>query len=126
MQNSNQLRRQVLQSYKTMLFTIRSVFRGDKEAIYQASQQARIAYLKNQHEANVENVQNLLLEASDAMEFLRTNIVQAKLNEQGNYEMKLHSISNDPAEQISISAPQSLSSSNNKSEGGCCGGNCHS
>lgn len=83
------MRSNVLRGYRAFLLTIRTVFGADKHAVATCRRMAREAFEKNKAERSPERVQQMLLEAEDAMDFLRTNIAQAQLNGAGRYEMKV-------------------------------------
>ena len=63
----------------------RSLFRGDDFAQTQAVTVLRSEFEKNRHVTDENEVERLLSEGHDAAEFLKLNVVQAKLNDRGNY-----------------------------------------
>lgn len=61
-----------------------AAFKGDAVMLQAASQTIREQFNRHVH-APAESVPALLEEVENAVVFLRTNIVQAPLNERGNY-----------------------------------------
>lgn len=64
----------------------RIAFKGDDEMLRIAQTAIRQQFQTNRGAAQ-EQVPLMIKEAEDAIEFLRNNVVQAPLNERGNYQV---------------------------------------
>eukprot|EP00897_Mesotaenium_endlicherianum_P010439 jgi/Mesen1/9423/ME000618S08812 len=76
-------------AFRRLLRAQRVIFKGDDFARSEAMKAIRSGFDENRHVSDPQEIQRLAGEAHEAAEFLRLNVVQAKLNSQGNYEMKL-------------------------------------
>lgn len=79
----------VLHSYRTVIRTINRVFRGDTLALTEGKNLARAQYLENSHVTDPEELKRLVAMAQEACDFLRNNVLQAALNDAGNYEVTM-------------------------------------
>ena len=71
-----------------------SAFRGDTVTLNASRKELRARFDENRASLSSggqqqEQIDQALADAAEAADFLRTFVVQAKLNERGNYEMKL-------------------------------------
>uniref|UniRef100_A0A061RCN5 Complex 1 LYR protein domain-containing protein n=1 Tax=Tetraselmis sp. GSL018 TaxID=582737 RepID=A0A061RCN5_9CHLO len=94
---------QVFGCYRRLWRVVNSTFRDDIIALNSAREEMRQHFEKNRDETDPSKISKLLAEGEDAREFLKTSIVQARLNEQGNYTIKVDSpredvVVQDPAE----------------------------
>lgn len=64
----------------------RLAFKGDEELLRTAQTAIREQFRTNR-DAPSEKLPEMLKEAEDAIEFLRNNVVQAPLNDRGNYQV---------------------------------------
>ena len=81
--------RPVVASFRALLRVVRETFRGDAQALRTCRAEARKQYLAHAGERDGARVARLVADAHDAAQFLRDSVVQAQLNDQGNYAMKL-------------------------------------
>lgn len=86
-------------AYRAVLRAQRIAFHGDKEMIRASQTAARTEFDKGvaSFASGDENydMEKSLEMAHDAAQFIRTNIVQAPLNERGNYEVSAERIRTD-------------------------------
>lgn len=118
------LRREVLGSYRYVLRAISDTFRGDARAVKTSLTAARAEFRKHGAVTDAAVVKKMVHDARDAADFLRHSIVQAQLNSEGRYEMKLHSPDNKSASHIDLE-PASAGAPP-PGTGECCGGGPHS
>lgn len=78
-----------LQSYRAVIRTINRTFKGDIQALTEGKNMARAQFLENSHVTDPEELKRLVAMAQEACDFLRTSVVQAVLNDAGNYEVTL-------------------------------------
>lgn len=64
----------------------RFAFKGDEELL-RTAQAAIRGHFQTNRDASPEKLPKMLKEAEDAIEFLRNNVVQAPLNDRGNYQV---------------------------------------
>ncbi|CAI5483605.1 unnamed protein product [Closterium sp. Yama58-4] len=74
-----------LSAYRTLLRAIRKSFPGDQHAQSAGRAEVRGHFEGNRGEADERRLAELERDARDAAEMLRTMVVQARLNERGNY-----------------------------------------
>jgi len=86
---TNNLRKEVLNCYKSLLKTRNFVFNGDPNALSITLNKIREEFKKNRMETNEEKIRELLTIGTEAEVLLRKTIIQAKLNSRGNYELKI-------------------------------------
>ncbi|KAI1280870.1 Complex III assembly factor LYRM7 [Halotydeus destructor] len=79
-------KRQVLACYKALMKTRQNTFKGDEEALQTLKDKIRVEF-ENNKDVKSGEVEQLLKSGWEAENFLRTSVVQAKLNERGNYEV---------------------------------------
>lgn len=75
--------------FRALLRTRRQCFAGDPDMLHASAKQIRNEFDSNRTVGAGEELQSLLKKGQEAIEFMKVNIVQAKLNERGNYEVKL-------------------------------------
>lgn len=112
--------RSAVGSYRTLLRTISHVFTGDAKALQTGRLSARQGFRANAAVHDPDAIAKLVDEARDATEFLREHIVQAKINNEGNYALKVHGDFREEAK-MTLQTPAEASS---KTKEGCCGGGC--
>ena len=64
-------------------------FKGDQQALQRCRAEARKQFRANAGERDSARIARMVEDALDAANFLRESVVQAQLNAQGNYAMKL-------------------------------------
>ena len=74
-----------LSGYRKLLKSATVLFRQDQFALINAKSELRSEFLKNKSITNSEELDILLRGIAEVDEMLRFNIVQGKLNENGNY-----------------------------------------
>lgn len=79
------LRSETLRCYKQILKTINQVFRNDNDAIRLTYQKAREEFRKRSHLQNPDEIRESIQVGYDSAEILRRTVIQARLNERGNY-----------------------------------------
>mmetsp|Transcript_22647 Transcript_22647/g.57975 ORF Transcript_22647/g.57975 Transcript_22647/m.57975 type:complete len:103 (-) Transcript_22647:120-428(-) len=85
------LRQQALSSYRQLLRTALTAFKGDAVMTQAATQEIRTKFEQSRHETDEGAVRKLLDDGREASEFIQSFVVQGKLNERGNYEIKVES-----------------------------------
>ncbi|KAH9415878.1 complex III assembly factor LYRM7 [Dermatophagoides pteronyssinus] len=80
------LRSESLRCYKLILKTINQIFRNDYDAIRLAQQKAREEFEKKSHLQNPDEIRESIQIGYDSAEILKRTVIQARLNERGNYE----------------------------------------
>ncbi|GAQ77757.1 hypothetical protein KFL_000030350 [Klebsormidium nitens] len=78
-----------LAGFRHLLRAQRKSFAGDSVMQAGAVKEIRSHFEKNRDASDPEEVQKLVAGCYDAADFLSTFVVQAELNDRGNYEMKL-------------------------------------
>jgi complex III assembly factor LYRM7 len=81
--------RPVSASFRALLRAVKDTFKGDLQALRTCRAEARKQYRAHASERDGARIERLVADAQDAAQFLRESVVQAQLNEQGNYAMKL-------------------------------------
>jgi len=76
-------------AFRTLLRAAKETFQSDEIAVKRCRDEARRLFILNAQESDGEKIKALVAEAFDAAVFLRESIVQAKLNQNGVYEMKV-------------------------------------
>jgi len=91
-------------AYRVLLRAQQKLFRGDIVALTSAREQTRAEFQKQAGETDPDRVAMLVADAVDTAQFMRSNVVQAQLNERGNYEMsvdpELHTTTGDKPEYV--------------------------
>eukprot|EP01025_Chloroclados_australasicus_P034899 TRINITY_DN35627_c0_g2_i1.p4 TRINITY_DN35627_c0_g2~~TRINITY_DN35627_c0_g2_i1.p4 ORF type:complete len:126 (-),score=9.30 TRINITY_DN35627_c0_g2_i1:115-459(-) len=80
---------QILGAYRLLRRTSNKTFQGDIPMILESRKRIREAFDTYSTETDSAKIQQLLQDARDAADFLRTSIVQAPLNERGSYELNI-------------------------------------
>ncbi|KAG0610031.1 hypothetical protein M758_7G033300 [Ceratodon purpureus] len=75
--------------FRTLMRTRRQCFAGDPDLLAASAKEIRKEFEANRNVGPGEELESLISKAREGVEFMRVNIVQAKLNERGNYEMKV-------------------------------------
>ncbi|KAL3699927.1 hypothetical protein R1sor_017949 [Riccia sorocarpa] len=75
--------------FRALLRVRRQAFAGDEHALAASAVQIRQEFEANRHVNDEKTVSELIAQAREAVDFIGLNVVQAKLNDRGNYEMKL-------------------------------------
>ncbi|KAG6547022.1 hypothetical protein Mapa_011639 [Marchantia paleacea] len=75
--------------FRALLRVRREAFAGDKQALKLSAAQIRQEFEANRHVTDEAMLSELLAQGREAVDFIALNVVQAKLNDRGNYEMKL-------------------------------------
>eukprot|EP01138_Halocafeteria_seosinensis_P012070 gb/GECG01012336.1/.p1 GENE.gb/GECG01012336.1/~~gb/GECG01012336.1/.p1 ORF type:complete len:148 (+),score=23.00 gb/GECG01012336.1/:1-444(+) len=81
---------QVRAGYRRLLRVCHRKFQGDEYAFRIARQEARNQIDQNKHVNDPEMIWQLVQGFDEAAEFLAANVAQGRLNERGNYEMKVN------------------------------------
>ena len=76
-------------AYRSLLRVVRETFQGDALALRKCYAEAAKQFRANAGERDSARIARMVADAVDAADFLRESVVQASLNEQGNYAMKL-------------------------------------
>eukprot|EP00750_Incisomonas_marina_P025926 INCI5782.1.p1 GENE.INCI5782.1~~INCI5782.1.p1 ORF type:complete len:118 (-),score=25.10 INCI5782.1:444-797(-) len=80
---------QSLRGFRKLLRASRTVFGKDRDGLLTARAFIRQQFEENRNETDPEVLDELLFSIDDAISFAQTNIVQAELNEKGNYEANI-------------------------------------
>ncbi|KAL2651895.1 hypothetical protein R1flu_020023 [Riccia fluitans] len=75
--------------FRALLRVRRQAFAGDEPALAASAVQIRQEFEANRHVTDEKTLSELLAQGREAVDFISLNVVQAKLNDRGNYEMKL-------------------------------------
>ncbi|CAM6087363.1 unnamed protein product [Calypogeia fissa] len=75
--------------FRSLLRVRRQAFAGDEVMVVAAAAQIRHEFEANRHVSDPEVLRQCVAKAREAVDFISMNVVQAKLNDRGNYEMKL-------------------------------------
>ena len=78
-------RNEAVRVFRSLLRTRRQCFAGDRDMLAASAKQIREEFDANRNVASGEELDNLISKAREGIEFMKVNIVQAKLNERGNY-----------------------------------------
>jgi len=78
-----------ISAFRTLLRAVTDTFRGDSAALLKCRLEARKQFRANIGERDSARIIRMIADAEDAAMFIRESVVQAKLNEQGHYAMKL-------------------------------------
>ena len=81
--------RRTVSAFRTLLRAVQDTFSGDGMALQKCRVEARKQFRANAGERDISRINRMVADAEDAAVFLRESVVQAKLNEQGHYAMKL-------------------------------------
>ncbi|KAK9864299.1 hypothetical protein WJX84_004057 [Apatococcus fuscideae] len=76
-----------LAAYRVLLRSITAAFKGDAFMLRQSKLEVRHKYQEASSLTDAAEVQKRVAEAKEAADFIRTNVVQAKLNGRGNFAM---------------------------------------
>lgn len=82
------VRTQVLRGYKELLKTQGIVFGTDISTKKTARIKTREIFKENKMENDPQKIEEMLTNLQDAIEFLKANVIQAVVNERGNYGEK--------------------------------------
>lgn len=77
--------------FRSLLRVRRRVFAGDEVMVVAAGRQIRHEFEANRNVTDPEALRDCIAKGREAVDFVSMNVVQAKLNDRGNYEMKLDS-----------------------------------
>lgn len=83
---SSNLRQKVLQSFKSLHKTRKSVFKGDVYALNEGRKKINSEYKKCKDVKDTSSIEEMIKYASEVEEVLRTCVIQAKEVEPGKYE----------------------------------------
>ncbi|EKU22921.1 hypothetical protein NGA_0427300 [Nannochloropsis gaditana CCMP526] len=86
---STGLKSSVLGGYRRLLRLRLRVFQGDQYAMDQARLQLRTEFNKHRHVQDHRELEGLVAGIREVEEMFSENIVQGRLNEAGNYEVRL-------------------------------------
>ncbi|KAJ7520138.1 hypothetical protein O6H91_05G031700 [Diphasiastrum complanatum] len=75
--------------FRALLRARKRCFAGDEQMLNASAQQIRSEFDQHRQISDQNELHRLLQQARETVEFLALNVVQAKLNDRGNYEMKL-------------------------------------
>lgn len=76
---------EALSIFRQLLRTRKKCFAGDTEMMAAVAEQIRGEFEANRSVTEGQKLEQLLTKAREAVEFMQVSIVQAKLNERGNY-----------------------------------------
>ena len=79
--------RSALGAYKRLLRAAASTFKGDELTLAAAKKEIRQKFEDNRDLGEGKQLDDLLYEAYDAADFIKTHVVQAEMNEKGHYSM---------------------------------------
>uniref|UniRef100_A0A0A9YGB8 Complex III assembly factor LYRM7 n=1 Tax=Lygus hesperus TaxID=30085 RepID=A0A0A9YGB8_LYGHE len=86
---SSQLRKEVLQAFKSLHRTRLYVFEGDAQALNAARDKINEEFKKNKHVEDEEKVKEMLGFTKAVEEELRTTVIQARETEPGKYTLRI-------------------------------------
>mmetsp|Transcript_4118 Transcript_4118/g.7873 ORF Transcript_4118/g.7873 Transcript_4118/m.7873 type:complete len:128 (+) Transcript_4118:30-413(+) len=86
----------VLGGYRRLLRASRELFAGDRVALASSRVELRKNFLKHESETDPKVLQQLLTDIDEVETMMRENMLQAKLNERGNYEVELKVVPTEP------------------------------
>ena len=78
-------RASALSSYRYLLRAVRSTFAGDSHAVQAGREEARRQFESHRGESDAGEVQRRVAEAREAADFLTGSVLQARVNDKGNY-----------------------------------------
>ncbi|KAL3146600.1 hypothetical protein ABBQ32_000835 [Trebouxia sp. C0010 RCD-2024] len=78
-----------LSVYRLCLRSVQQSFKGDHFMLQSSRKELRSKFEANRLVSDTTAVKKLLAEGEEAASFIKTFVVQAKLNERGNFEMKV-------------------------------------
>ncbi|KAK9829909.1 hypothetical protein WJX72_008604 [[Myrmecia] bisecta] len=78
-----------LDVYRTLLRSITTAFRGDASMLESARQEIRSKFKEAASLTDQQEISRRFAEGEEAADFIRTYVVQAKLNERGNFAMQV-------------------------------------
>lgn len=84
--STNQLRREVLHCYKQLMRTRQRIFSQDDHALEVTKTKVREEFHNNRQLVEVEEIRRAVKVGHDAIDILNKTVLQARLNERGNYE----------------------------------------
>jgi complex III assembly factor LYRM7 len=76
---------EALSLFRSLLRTQRKCFKGDTDMLAAVAKQIRSEFDIHKNVEDADELDKLLLKAQEGVEYMQVNIVQAKLNERGNY-----------------------------------------
>lgn len=76
---------EALSLFRSLLRTQRKCFKGDTDMLAAVAKQIRSEFDIHKNVEDADELDKLLLKAREGVEYMQVNIVQAKLNERGNY-----------------------------------------
>ncbi|KAG0560255.1 hypothetical protein KC19_10G165800 [Ceratodon purpureus] len=80
---------EALSIFRALLRTRKQCFAGDPEMLVAAAKQIRDDFDEHRNVGPGEELDKLMTKAREAIKFMKANIIQAKQNDRGNYEVKL-------------------------------------
>ncbi|XP_070549572.1 complex III assembly factor LYRM7-like [Ptychodera flava] len=83
------MRSKVLACFRSLHRTARNVFRGDQEALAVCRARINNEFQKHRHETDETKIQELLKLGAQVELVLKKTVVQAELNEKGNYKLNI-------------------------------------
>ncbi|XP_067131511.1 complex III assembly factor LYRM7 [Centruroides vittatus] len=83
------LREKVLACYRSLYRTRRTVFEGDVHALQISAKKLRDEFRKNISVNDPKRIEELLEVGQNVESLLKKHVVQLRLNDKGNYEMKM-------------------------------------
>ncbi|GBG31581.1 Complex III assembly factor LYRM7 [Hondaea fermentalgiana] len=78
----------VVQGYRRLLRARGKLFNGDSRALRESQVALRAAFEVNRHEADANRINDMIKDIGEAEDMMLHGLVQARLNERGNYEMQ--------------------------------------
>ena len=86
---STSTRTLALRGYRKLLRASHRLFANDRAALLGAGKELRSHFEQHRNETDVEAIRERLKDIEDVHEMMAVNLVQARLNERGNYEVTL-------------------------------------
>ncbi|WZN58949.1 mitochondrial zinc maintenance protein [Chloropicon roscoffensis] len=80
-------RQTALGAYRLLLRSVAQTFKGDESTLLAAKKEIRQKFEDSRGMSDEKARSDLIYEAYDAAEFIKTHVVQAELNEEGHYKM---------------------------------------
>lgn len=81
--------KEALSAYRALLRARKKSFAGDLPMLTQSAKEIRSKFEENRAVSSTSEIQKLLQDAREATDFLTNMVVQAKLTDRGNYEIRL-------------------------------------
>jgi Complex 1 protein (LYR family) len=78
-----------LQAYRNLLRVTRDLFRADHVALRQSRAEIRSNFEKSKEVKDLQEIRKLVQDALEAEEFIKRNLVQARLTKRGTYAVTL-------------------------------------